>query len=153
MERVLKISDEIQEVAKNWEISIKMISSEQARCIRKSIYQKYTDGDIEGVLWGHLIDYAVLRDSYAWAIIDEFIDWECEDKEECLLFFNDEDEEMIFGIKNGRDLYKILSETCENIEFYITDFKTKYLISFNRYGCLYGTGDAKEWVSKQFRGV
>lgn len=68
-----------------------------------------------------------------------------------MLFFNDEDEENIFVINNGRDLYKILSETCENREFYLTDFDTKYLLSFNRYGCLYGVGAAKDWVSKMFR--
>ena len=150
---LFKMYGEIQKVAENWEIPIEILSSEQAGHIKNSIYQKYTDGGMEGVLWGHLIDYSVLRDSYAWAIIDEFVDWDYKDKEESLLFFNDEDDKNVFIIKNGRDLYKILSETCENREFYLTNFNTNYLICFNRYDCLYGTGAAREWVGKQFKGV
>lgn len=148
MERLFKISKEIERVANDWEILIEILSSEQAEDIKRSISQKYTDGGTGGCLWGHLINYSVLRDSYAWAIIDEFVD--DEDKEECLLFFNDD--ENVFEIKNGRDLYKILAETCENREFYITNFETKYLMCFNQYGCLYGTGTAREWVSEAFGG-
>ena len=78
---LFKMYEEIQKVAENWEIPIEILSSEQAGHIKNSIYQKYTDGGMEGVLWGHLIDYSVLRDSYAWAIIDEFVDWDYKDKE------------------------------------------------------------------------
>lgn len=84
--------EEIQKVAKDWDISIEVLSLEQAEDLKNSVRQKYTDGGTDGVLWGHLTDYSVLRDSYAWAFIDEFVDWEYKDKEECLLFFNQEDE-------------------------------------------------------------
>ena len=66
MKRLSKISEEIQRVANNWNISIEILSSQQAEKIKMGTRQKYTDGGIEGELWGHLVDYSVLRDSYAW---------------------------------------------------------------------------------------
>ena len=52
----------------------------------------------------------------------------------------------MFKIKNGNDLYYLLSETS-GFEFYITDFNYSYLICFNHHDILYGCGRAKEWIA------
>lgn len=64
-----------------------------------------------------------------------------------IMFFNKSDDKNAFLIPNGMELYKILEDSF-GFEFYITNQNHSYLLCFNHHDILYGSGEAKKWVSE-----
>lgn len=64
-----------------------------------------------------------------------------------IMFFNKSDDKNAFLIPNGTELYKILEDSF-GFEFYITNQNHSYLLCFNHHDILYGSGEAKKWVSE-----
>ena len=92
--------------------------------------------------WEKLRYFDSIIDKDGWSYINEFVS-----DNACIMFFNEFDEKKMFKIKNGNDLYFLLSETS-GFEFYITDSNYSYLICFNHHDILYGCGKASYWVDK-----
>ena len=63
------------------------------------------------------------------------------------MFFNKSDDKNAFLIPNGTELYQILEDSF-GFEFYITNQNHSYLLCFNHHDILYGSGEAKKWVSE-----
>lgn len=138
------ISKEIQEEAEYWRIPIEKLPTEQGDKIKYSIRQKYINDGIEHnwtFLWEHLIDDSCVSDYHGWELVCDFVG-----REYCLIFFCVDEEEDVFLIKNGRDLFKIIEQGDSFREFYITNFETNYLLGFSHEETLHGCGIAKRWV-------
>lgn len=138
---MFKISNNIYDAIKNNDISIEELSYSICSNIRKDIYIKYVDESKNyRLLWEKLSECEFLKDSDGWSYIKDFVN-----DDELIMFFNEDDENKMFRIKNGEELYFILSETY-GYEFYITNINTTYLICFNHHDILCGCGEAKQWV-------
>lgn len=140
---MLKISDEVIREANLLNINIQKIEPVLFASIISSIKKKYIKHNTKGMwLWERYINEESVCNKEGWRFIKEFVQ-----ETECILFFNDCDDNDAFIIGNGEELNAILSETS-GFEFYVTNLETQYLISFNHHDCLSGCGTAKEWVSK-----
>ena len=138
---MFKISNNIYDAIKNNDISIEELSYSICSNIRKDICIKYVDESKNyRLLWEKLSECEFLNDSDGWSYIKDFVN-----DDELIMFFNEDDEDKMFRIKNGEELYFILSETY-GYEFYITNINTTYLICFNHHDILCGCGEAKQWV-------
>ena len=138
----MKISTEIEKVAKTNKISIEVLTLEQAQKVKNSIFQKYSNKKKCAFLWESFVDFSIVNDKDGWALIADFVE-----AKPCLMFFDDEEDKSVIEIKGGNDLHKLLSEMY-GFEFYITNFMTEYLICFNHHDCLMGCGAAKNWVNE-----
>lgn len=135
------IREEIYDVIAINPIKIEEVDSQTRLKIRKDINDLYVDNSKKGLwLWEKLSYFVSLNDEDGWSYINEFVSDSI-----CILFFNDFDENSMFKIQNGNDLYCLLSETS-GFEFYITDLSCSYLICFNHHDILYGCGNAIKWI-------
>ena len=136
----MKISSEIEKIAKANKIFIEILSFEQAQMIKNRILQKYSNKNKSTFLWESFLDFSIVNNKDGWTLIADYVN-----AKKCLMFFDDDDSIIVF--KGGNDLYKLLSEMY-GFEFYITNFTTENLICFNHHDCLMGCGTAKNWVNK-----
>jgi hypothetical protein len=135
------IKREINELVENNPIEIEEIENSICLKIRKIISELYADEKKKGLwLWEKLSHYDSISDKDGWSYIKEFVS-----DNDCILFFNEFDEINMYKIKNGNDLYFLLSETS-GFEFYITDLSCSYLICFSHHDILYGCGTAIDWI-------
>lgn len=155
----ITVCQQIQSEADCYNISIEVLSLEQAETIKKSIFQKYllpnSMKEISGIksLWDDLINYAdypLENDEDEWKLLRDFIN-----REECLVFFEKENGEEIFKINNGMDFDDLLSVSYYSPpwEVYVTNMATEYFICVNvspRKHCIYGSGTAKEWAGSLY---
>lgn len=136
----MKISSEIEKVAKSNAIYINKLSEKDAWKVKQSITEKYIDSQGGVFLWENLKSAAIIQDNNGWQNICDFVG-----SKVCLMLFDDTEDKTVFIFKNGENLYKLLYEMY-GFEFYITDFETQYLMCFNHHDCLLGCGLAKKWV-------
>lgn len=136
----MKISEEIIEVTKENNITIEILDEEQEDKILACVYQKYIHKNNSIFLWENLKDCSILNDKNGWIYIKDFVK-----NNNCIMFFNNLDDNKMISVNGGEDLYKILYNTY-GFEFYITDKNTQYLICFNHHECLLGCGTAREWI-------
>ncbi|SEQ06105.1 hypothetical protein SAMN02910289_01150 [Lachnospiraceae bacterium RM5] len=136
------IEEEIKDFIVNNSIEIEEVNNDTCLNIRKAVNELYGDENKKGLwLWEKLKCFDTIIDKDGWSYINEFVS-----DNACIVFFNEFDEKKMFKIKNGNDLYYLLSETS-GFEFYITDFNYSYLICFNHHDILYGCGRAKKWIA------
>lgn len=113
--------------------------------ILEMVLNKFCDKIFDGNwIWQRLKQYSTLIDDRAWEHLKDFIG-----ENECIMFFNQNEEKEMFLIHSGDDLNFILAETC-GFEFYITDKECTYLLAYNHHDILYGCGTAMEWMEKSF---
>lgn len=137
------IKEEIEDFIMIHPIKIEEVDNQTCLKIRKAINELYVDDNKKGSwLWERLSHFESLTDKDGWSYIKEFVS-----NSVCIMFFNDFDEKAMFKIKNGKDLYCLLSETC-GFEFYITDLNYSYLICFSHHDILYGCGEAIKWIDE-----
>lgn len=136
----MKISMEIERVAKSNAIHLERLSEEKSITVKKNIMEKYICPSKRNFLWDKFKEAVVLQDSNGWQKLCSFVG-----NKECLMFFDDSEDEAILCISNGEDLYILLYEMF-GYEFYITNIMTEYLICFNHHDCLLGCGLAKKWL-------
>ena len=140
---MFKISTHILTELKDSKVIIKKLEVNERKEILDLILKKYININVKGVwLWEKFNHYEVLNDDMAWSYIKDFIEGN-----ECIMFFNQEEEKEMFLIQSGDDLNYILSETY-GFEFYITNKQCSYLLCFNHHNILYGCGNAERWINK-----
>lgn len=140
---MFKISTHICDELKDNKVIIKKLELNEKREILDSVLKKYININEKGVwLWEKFIHYEALNDDMAWSYIKDFIK-----DNECIMFFNQQEEKEMFLIQSGDDLNHVLSETY-GFEFYITDKQCSYLLCFSHHNILYGCGIAEEWINK-----
>ena len=136
-----KISNDIYNSI-NSTVNVKEVSCDMCNQILEKIIELYVDNEKKELwLWDKLNNYEALSDSRGWTYIQNFVL-----DENCIMFFNQDEEKKMFIISNGKDLQYVLSETS-GFEFYITDINCSYLICFNHHDILYGCGKAKKWIA------
>lgn len=69
----MKISTEIEKVAKDNKIIIAMLTLEQIERIKDSIYQKYSNKNRSVFLWESLADFSIINDKDGWALSADFV--------------------------------------------------------------------------------
>lgn len=138
---MFKISTHICNKLKESNVIIKKLELNETKDILDLILKKYIDISTKGVwLWEKFIHYEVFNDDMAWSYIKDFVK-----NNECIMFFNQEEEKEMFLIQSGNDLNYVLSETC-GFEFYITNKQCSYLLCFTHHNILYGCGIAEKWI-------
>ncbi|MBP3505911.1 MAG: hypothetical protein J6K43_05845 [Lachnospiraceae bacterium] len=139
---MLRISDHICNELQNAKIFIKKLELNDRKEILDLIQKKYINSNKKGKwLWENFFQYEALNDAMSWCYIKDFVK-----DNECIMFFNQDEEKEMFLIKSGNDLNFILSETY-GFEFYVTDKQGSYLLCLNHHNILYGCGKAKGWIS------
>ena len=140
---MFKISNHICNELKDSKVIVKKIDMNERKEILNSILKKYINTSSKALLlWEKFIHYEALSDDIAWSYIKDFVK-----DNECIIFFNQEEEKEMFLIKSGKDLNCVLSETY-GFEFYITNKECSYLLCFNHHNILYGCGNAEMWIIK-----
>lgn len=138
---MFKISTHICNELKDSKVITTKLDMNERREILDSILKKYININQKGNwLWEKFIHYESLNDDMAWGYIKEFVK-----DNECIMFFNQEEEKEMFLIQSGEDLNYVLSETY-GFEFYITNIQCSYLLCFNHHNILYGCGIAEKWI-------
>ncbi len=136
-----KISEDIYNSTKN-KLMIKEVPYNICEYILETITKFYVDTGKKGIwLWEKLNEYISISDSYGWSYIKDYVL-----DNDCIMFFNQDEEKKMFKISNGKDLQFILSET-NAYEFYITDLNCTYLLCFNHHDVLIGCGEAIKWMN------
>lgn len=91
-------------------------------------------------MWESFRDCASVQYPGAWRWITEFVG-----PRECILLFNETEDEEMFSVSSGSALGELLEETY-GFEFYVTDRDVAYLICFNHHDFLICCGTAKTWL-------
>ena len=138
--KVMKIGSEIEKTAKSNAIYIERLCEKRAETIKRNITKEYVYSYSDIFLWEQFKAFAVKQIDDGWQKLCDFVG-----NKSCLMFFDNWEDEAVFVLKNGQDLYRLLGEMY-GFEFYITDFETEYLLCFNHHDCLLGCGRAKKWV-------
>lgn len=140
---MFKISTHICDELRENKVMVKKLELDERREILDLILKRYINiSGKSGWLWENLIHYETLTDDMAWSYIKDFVK-----DNECIMFFNQEEEKEMFLIQSGDDLNYVLAETY-GFEFYITNKQCSYLLCFNHHNVLYGCGTAAEWINK-----
>lgn len=140
---MFKISEHIYNELKDSDIVIEKIEFNKKKEILDMIFDKYINCNIKStMLWEKFIHSEAINDDMAWSYIKDFIN-----DNECIMFFNQDEEKEMFLIRSGWDLNFLLSETY-GFEFYITNMDCLYLLCFSHHDILYGCGIAEEWIKK-----
>ena len=137
---MIRLSKSIEIIANQNNIEIDILSTNYKNIIKNDINNKYLLNNISDFLWENLNDSFSIQCEDGWKKVCDFIK-----SNECLMFFNHYEDDNIIKFNNGYDLYKLLYEMFA-FEFYITNFKTEYLICFNHHSCLICSGSAKKWL-------
>lgn len=138
MDRTL---DEVLSVAKEMNLTVSVLSSDEIEKKIEMIYEKYIIKNLKTTfLWEDMADAEFINDSDGWSYIDSFVG-----KNHCLLMFEEFKKWFIVEVHSGKDL-KILLEETSSFEFYVFDEILSYLICFSHHDQLIGCGKAKTWI-------
>lgn len=138
----MRISSAIEKAAKVNSITIEKLERSSSEKIKSQIYQKYIKTKKGIFLWENFERFSTLQYSAGWELLSDFVG-----EKECLMFFENGDDNTIIRIRNGSDLHSLLCEMF-GFEFYITNFETEYILCFNHHDCLVGCGTAKAWIEE-----
>lgn len=136
------IKNQIWDASKLLNIEITEISEFQKEKLFTDIKNKYLINQMEFPIWERLNDAQSKCDEHAWQWVKDFIG-----DTTVILFFNTNDEKNTFILKSGKDVVSIIGEIF-NVEFYLTNEKTSYLICFNHHDVLLASGEAKKWLEE-----
>ena len=53
---------------------------------------------------------------------------------------------IVYYFEDGNSIVDMYNETWQSIEFYVTDEKFSFLLSYNHHDYLIACGDAKKWL-------
>ena len=138
---MFKISTHICEELKDSKVVLRKLDVDKRNKIFDVVLKKYIDSNKKGsLLWEKFIHCEALNNDVEWSYIKDFVK-----NNECIMFFNQEDDKEMLLIQSGDDLHYILSETF-GFEFYITDIQCSYLLCYSHHNILYGCGKAGEWL-------
>lgn len=134
------IKKQILDASKLLDIEVKETDNSSKEKMLKNICKKYLVNEIQFPLWERLNDAQSKSDEHAWKWVESFIG-----EKKVTLFFNPSDEEGAYQLSSGKDVVSILGEMF-NVEFYLTDEETSYLLCFNHHDVLLASGNAKAWL-------
>lgn len=138
-----RIRDEIKKAIEGTSIKVEKLKSEECEEIREKIIALYCKNSFNNShIWENFQEYHFISNENAWRYLKGFVQ-----NRECILFYNECDEKMMFRIKSGRDLEYIIEETFGD-DVYVTDEECSYLLCFNDHDILYGCGSASVWIEK-----
>lgn len=69
----MKISGEIEKVAKMNNISLEKLGKNSSESIKNQIYQKYVKKRKKVFLWDSFDNSAILKDSKGWELLSDFV--------------------------------------------------------------------------------
>lgn len=134
------IRNQIVDAAKKFNVEIEEINDFEKIEFLKEIESKYLSTDLAFPLWDRLKGGHSKQHENAWRWVKDYIK-----NERAILFFNEGDEQGIYELNSGEDVVNILGEIF-NIEFYLSNRETGYLLCYNHHDFLVASGDAKEWL-------
>jgi hypothetical protein len=136
------IKEQIFSASSKLDIDLSILPAEEAVKIKQSIMSKYLeDGSSHNFpLFERIHDYVGIDVPDSWMWISNFVN-----KNPVILFFNPEDEKGFFKLNSGEDVVSIIDEIY-NVEFYVTNFDTEYLLGYNHSQCLIASGTASFWL-------
>lgn len=141
----MRISEHIYKCMKKYQLDYSELDTFERDKICQKVYLRYIDFNKRGrCLWEKLIDFEVVQDPAAWRIIKEFVK-----KDNCLVFFDEEDDKKMLEFHTGEDLNFMLSETW-GFEFYVTNEQASFLFCFNHHDILYACGTAGIWLKRSY---
>lgn len=117
-----------------------ILEDEMKESIIFSIMEKYCRVKMHWPLWERFNDFVGVIDKDAWQWLEEFIG-----SNKCILFFNPSDEKRAYLFKSGKEVVSVIEELF-NVEFYVTNTETEYLLCFNHHNCLMALGNAIDWL-------
>lgn len=126
-------------------IELSILSKEEVENIKQDIMNKYLKKNAlrKFPLFEKLDNYVGIDIKDSWIWIADFLK-----KNQAILFFNPEDEKEYYKLKNGEDIVLIINEIF-NVEFYVTNSATEYLLGYNHSQCLVAAGLASFWLEDQ----
>ncbi len=136
------IQTEIQEALEHLKINAKILQQEEVTKIIDGIYNKYTNGKISGRIWENTINDVRVVSENDWKWISKYIG-----NSEAIMFFEPTDEKIAYVFSNGEDILRVLEE-CFGFEFYLTNFKLDYLLTYDHHNVLGAVGDAAEHLQR-----
>ena len=136
------IRKQILDASKNLNIEVEEIGDFEKEEFLKDIQSKYLLTQLNFPLWERLKEADSKCNENAWQWVQDYIQ-----NTNVILFFNPSDEKGIFKLKSGEDVVNILGEMFD-IEFYLSNRETKYLLCYNHHNILLASGDAKQWLEK-----
>jgi len=105
-----------------------------------SVVEKYCKVKMHWPLWERFNHFVGVSNKAEWQWIEEFVG-----SNQCILFFNPFDEKRAYFFESGKHVVSVIEELF-NIEFYITNAETDYLLCFNHHDCLMALGNAEDWL-------
>lgn len=138
---MFKISRHISEETEKIGLHIRKLKKDEKEKLIIEIEKKYLFAKKSSPMWDRLREYEFINDENAWSYLKNYIL-----DNECILFFNQDEEKEMYEISSGYDLHILLSETY-GYEFYVTNKISSYLFCFNHHDILYASGDSKKWIS------
>lgn len=136
------INKQILDASKLLNIEVKQLEYNAKKSVIINIANKYIKNDIKYPLWDKLNDSMAELDEKAWEWVEDFVG-----NDNVIIFFNPNDEKGAYLLDSGKDLVSILGEMY-NIEFYLTNQETSYLICYNHHDVLLASGEAKFWLKE-----
>lgn len=138
------IKEQILMAAYELGIEVSVLTYEEKEQTRQSIMSKFIKEGHSHVfpLFEKIEDYVGTDVSESWMWISDYI------KEDAsILLFNPDDEKEFYSFSSGKDVVSIIGEIF-NVEFYITNRNTDYLLGYNHSQCLIASGAASEWLER-----
>ena len=132
------IQTEVQEALEQLKINSEMLNQEQVTKIIYEICSKYTNGKTSGNIWENTVNDVRVVSENDWKWISEYIG-----NSKSIMFFEPTDEKIAYVFSNGQDILRVLEECC-GFEFYLTNFKFDYLLTYDHHNVLGAVGDAAE---------
>jgi hypothetical protein len=136
------IKKEIQGALEFLKINAKILNEEETSKIVNGIYTKYTNGKKSRRIWENTINDVRVVSENDWKWISRYIG-----NTEAIMFFEPTDEKIAFVFSNGDDILRVLEE-CFGFEFYLTNFKLDYLLTYDHHNVLGAVGDAAEHLQR-----
>lgn len=132
------VNEQVESVAKNANIDIKIINEERTNSIISNVAVKYFKCRDNFPSWERIcraaskkhIKCKVISDEKVWLGIENL------DLKDVILFFHYDDSKVSYLFKNGKDVVDTLIK-CYDFEFYLTNNNLEYLIAYSHHKKLY----------------
>lgn len=136
------IKEQILTASNNLGMQVSILTSEKKTEVISRVMNRFVKKDETHIfpIFEKLDDFVGIDVSESWMWISDFIN-----DNTAILFFNDDDEKELYEFQKGKDIVSILNEIY-NVEFYVTNSRTEYLLGYNHSQCLVASGTAIEWL-------
>ncbi|WP_148039124.1 DUF6756 family protein [Brevibacillus gelatini] len=134
------IKEQIFAASQMLNIPFRIMEDASKESIISSVMEKYCKVKSHWPIWEKFSDFVGVSNKDAWQWIEEFVG-----SNKCILFFNPSDEKRAYLFESGQHVVSVIEELF-NVEFYVTNEATDYLLCFNHHDCLMALGNAIDWL-------